>query len=253
MTGLLLGSGGWIPTPERATCSALLREGDQALVIDAGTGISHLVAEPSLLEGVRTMDIVLTHFHLDHVVGLAYLPALALPHPPRVHGPGAWLYAQPTIEILARLIDPPLFAGLAAVTSGVGEIDAGGGLSIGRFEIRARVQKLHTDPTLALRVGDELTYCTDTAYDEGNVEFATGSRVLAHEAWWTHDAPRDEAIHCSAEGAARIGRDSGVDRLAMIHVRPAADEHRLLAEARSVFEPSAVGTDLMRLDRMAPA
>lgn len=60
MTGLLLGSGGWIPTPERATCSALLHEGDQALVIDAGTGISHLVAEPSLLEGVRTMDIVLT-------------------------------------------------------------------------------------------------------------------------------------------------------------------------------------------------
>ncbi len=73
-----LGSGGWIPTPSRATCSALLREGDHALVIDAGTGISHLVTTPDLLEGVSTIDIVLTHFHLDHIVGLAYLPALSL-------------------------------------------------------------------------------------------------------------------------------------------------------------------------------
>ena len=219
MTARLLGSGGWIPTPSRATCSALLREGDHALVIDAGTGISHLVTTPDLLEGVRTIDIVLTHFHLDHVVGLAYLPALSLSEPPRVHGPGAWLYSTPTAEILARLIAPPLFVDLAAITSRVGEIGADG-LALGPFEVRTRVQRRHTDPTLAFRIGDELTYCTDTAYDEDNAKFAAGSRVLAHEAWWTQDAPREEASHSAAGQAARIALDAGVERLAMIHVRP---------------------------------
>ena len=83
---------------------------------------------------------MLTHFHLDHVVGLAYLPALSLSEPPRVHGPGAWLYSTPTAEILARLIGPPLFVELAAITSGVGEIGADG-LALGPFEIRTRVQR----------------------------------------------------------------------------------------------------------------
>jgi ribonuclease BN (tRNA processing enzyme) len=246
MTARLLGSGGWIPTRERATCSALLREGDEALVIDAGTGISHLVTWPDLLAGVSRLDIVLTHFHLDHVVGLAYLPALELAEPPRVHGPGAWLYATPTAEILARLLAPPLFLDLAAITSDVAEIGAGG-LSLGRFDVRARVQERHAEPTLALRIGDELTYCTDTAYDEGNVEFARGSRILAHEAWWTRDAPRDRSTHSAAAQAARIARDAGVDELVMIHIHPGVDEDRLAYEGRSLFESSTVGCDLLRL------
>ena len=72
----ILGAGGWIPTGTHATCSALLRAGDAAVLIDAGTGVERLVADRSLLEGVETLELVLTHFHLDHVVGLAYMPGL---------------------------------------------------------------------------------------------------------------------------------------------------------------------------------
>lgn len=247
MTSLtLLGSGGWIPTPRRATCSALVRDHEHALVLDAGTGISHLVCDPQLLAGIRRADIVLTHFHLDHVVGLAYLPALPLLEPPRIYGPGAWLYSAGTAEILARLIGPPLFVELSTITSGVDEIGEEG-LSLGPFDVRPRVQRRHSDPTLALRVGDTLTYCTDTAFDEGNVEFAQGSRVLAHEAWWTRGSPREETTHSSAGDAARVALDAGVEQLAMIHIRPDADEDRLAEEARSVFGGSAVGRDLMSL------
>ena len=42
----ILGAGGWIPTGTHATCSALLREGDAAVLIDAGTGIERLVVGP---------------------------------------------------------------------------------------------------------------------------------------------------------------------------------------------------------------
>ena len=54
----------------------LVRRGEDALVLDAGTGLQRLVADPALVDGVRRLDVVLTHFHLDHVCGLAYLPAL---------------------------------------------------------------------------------------------------------------------------------------------------------------------------------
>jgi ribonuclease BN (tRNA processing enzyme) len=247
-SAVLLGSGGWIPTDARATCSALVRSGDRALVIDAGTGIRRLVERPELLDGVERMDVVLTHFHLDHVVGLAYFPALPLPSPPTIHGPGQWLYGLRSQDVLGRLVGHPLFAlGLDELTSGVEEIDPAG-LALGPFRVAARRQELHDDPTLALRVDDLLTYCTDTAADDGNVEFARGSRTLVHEAWYTEDAPSAEATHSSAAGAARIALEAEVERLVLIHVRPVGgDESALLAEARAVFERSEVGADLLAL------
>jgi ribonuclease Z len=89
-----------------------------------------------------------------------------------------------------------------------------------------------------------VTYCTDTAYDEGNVAFAQGSGVLMHEAWYTEDAPREESTHSSAKEAAEVARQAGVERLALIHIRPGADEAVLLEEARSVFDNTVVGSDL---------
>ena len=189
--------------------------------------------------------MLLTHFHLDHVVGLAYLPALALPSPPRVHGPGRWLYGAPTPELLRRLVGHPFFAiDIDAIVSGVEEIDEAG-LELGGFEVAVRVQERHNDPTLALRVGDELTYCTDTSHDPGNEAFAKGSAVLLHEAWYTEDEPREEASHSSAREAAQVATAAGVERLVLIHVRPGADEAALVSEARAQFERSEVGTDLL--------
>jgi ribonuclease BN (tRNA processing enzyme) len=213
--------------------------------VDAGTGLSRLVEDRRLLDGVRTMDVVLTHFHLDHVVGLAYLPAL--PIAARIHGPGEWLYGRSTWEILKRLVAPPLFAiELDAVVVGVEEIPEGGP-SLGSFEIAARIQDRHSHPVLALRLGDELTYCTDTAYDEGNVEFARGSRVLAHEAWYTEDAPREDSTHSSAREAAEVASAAGVDELVLIHLPPDCDDARLLDEARSRFAATRLGSDLLSL------
>jgi ribonuclease BN (tRNA processing enzyme) len=246
-TGVLLGSGGWIPTSTRATCSALWRRRDHALVIDGGTGVSRLVERPDLLDGVKRLDIVLTHFHLDHVVGLAYLPAVPLPRPPRIYGPGQRLEGCSTMEILERLIGPPFFAvELEALVSDAGEIDESG-LKLGPFDIAARVQPHHNDPTLALQLNGLVTYCTDTSYDGGNVAFAEGTRVLMHEAWYTEDAPREESTHSSAREAAEIARQAAVERLVLIHIRPGGDEEALLDEARSVFENSVLGSDLLTI------
>jgi ribonuclease BN (tRNA processing enzyme) len=246
-TALLLGSGGWIPTSTRETCSALMRDGGHALLIDAGTGLSRLVEERTLLEGVDAVDIVLTHFHLDHVVGLAYVPALGLTEPPRLHAPGRRLYGNSSEDILGRLLGPPLFGlELPALVSDVREIGEEP-FEVGPWMLRTRTQERHNHPTLALRAGDELAYCTDTAHDPGNVELAAGCRVLCHEGWFTEDAPREEATHSSAAQAAVVAAAAGVERLVLIHVRPGADEGPLLAEARSRFDAADVGADLMRL------
>jgi ribonuclease BN (tRNA processing enzyme) len=242
----VLGSGGWIPTSRRETCSAMIREGPHVLVIDAGSGIRHLVEQPVLLGGADTLDIILTHFHLDHVIGLSYLPAIALARPPRIFGAGERLNGVPTRTILERLLGPPLFsAPLDAITSAVQELKSTEN-EIGPFTVETRVQKLHSEPTLALRIGS-LTYCTDTASDPGNVAFASGSTVLLHEAWYPQDSSSDRN-HSGGGDAGRIARAAAVQQLVLIHVSPLlGSDEELLASAVAEFGNTVVGTDLLTI------
>lgn len=245
MEALLLGSGGWIPTGRRETCCLYLREGDRVLLIDAGTGVRRLIEDPGLLAGAAGLDIVLTHFHLDHVVGLSYIPALPLK--PVVWGGGELLAGAPTRDILGRLLGSPLFAATPDdVFAAVREIPAGA-FAVGPFSISTRIQRLHTDPTLAVRIGDALTYCTDTAADEDNARFAAGCRVLLHEAWHV-SAETADLTHTAAGEAGRIARDAAVGELVLIHVNPQRrQDEELVRFARAEFPDVSVGQDLAPL------
>ncbi len=224
----------------------MIREGPQVLVIDAGTGIRHLVEHSALLDGADTFDIVLTHFHLDHVIGLSYLPALALARPPRIFGAGEILNGIPTRVILERLLGAPLFsAPLEAITSDVHELTHAQA-EIGSFTVESRVQELHSEPTLALRVRS-LTYCTDTAPDPGNVDFASGSTVLLHEAWYPQGSTGD-VNHSGSGDAGRIAQAAAVQQLVLIHVSPLlGSDDELLPGAVAEFTNTVVGTDLLTI------
>ena len=246
MDAWLLGSGGWIPTQRRTTCGAFLRDDSHGLLIDAGTGISRLLEAPHLIEGLDRLDLVLTHFHLDHVVGLGYIPALGLLAPPTIYGPGEALYDTKTATILSRLLGHPLLASDAGVASEVREIGVGE-TSLGAFGLRTRVQLLHSNPTLGLRINDDIAYCTDTSYDVGSVALAEGCGLLVHEAWYTAKAPQNTQTHASAAEAAQVAQAAGVHKLVLIHIDPRVDEAALLQEAISIFADTAIGTDLMPL------
>ncbi len=244
----ILGGGGWIPTAERATCTALLRSGDRAVLIDAGTGVERIVADPSLLDGVAELELVLTHFHLDHVAGLAYLPGLraVASTPPRIWGPAQALFGSSSEEDLRRLASPPFYdADFSLIASEVREL-AEGDQQVGPFTLRVRVQPGHSTPTLALRFDDLLTYCTDTPYDAGNAELAAGSRMLMHEAWYSEDAPDVPEIHSSGREAASVAREAGVQELVLIHLHPHRPLAAVLAEAQAVFEAAELGEDGLR-------
>jgi ribonuclease BN (tRNA processing enzyme) len=241
---VLLGSGGWIPTSRRETCCAYLRNGDAVLLIDAGTGVQRLVEHPDLLEGVGRLDIVLTHFHLDHVAGLSYLPALPLR--PALWGPGELLTGTATALILDRLFGSPLFAATLEELADVQDLPSGD-TQVGPFPVATRVQRLHTDPTLALRIGDDLTYCTDTASDPDNAAFARASRLLLHEAWYAQPET-DDQTHSAAGEAGRIAAAAEVERLVLIHVSPLSPSDEELARAaQAEFPRSSVGQDLASL------
>ena len=244
MEARLLGSGGWLPTDARETACVYLRDGADVLLLDAGTGMRRLITDPSLLEGVERLHVALTHYHLDHTAGLVTLPALAGRLPCSIWAPGNALYGVSAESLLERLLSAPFALGLdrdPCDTLTLGELD--GTSEVGLFRIETRIQPLHTGPTLALRVDGWLAYCTDTAYDEANGEFARGARVLLHEAMHPADTT-DDLIHSASGEAARIAAAAEVERLVLVHVNPTPGfDEGLIEPAVARFAASEVGYD----------
>ena len=234
-----------MPTDERETACTLVRDGDEALLLDAGTGLRRLITDPGLLAGVKRLHICLSHFHMDHVAGLFYAVDAGVPF--EIWGGGEALEATPTKDLVARLLSspfaPPSFVGSFGEVHELRE----GEQEVGPFSVRARKQPLHANPTLALRLGDELVCCTDTGYDEANVEFARGARVLLHEAFVAADTTGDTG-HTAAGEAARVAAAAGVERLVLIHVNPLeTNDEALLRFARARFAATDVGRDGLEL------
>jgi ribonuclease BN (tRNA processing enzyme) len=250
MEALILGSGGWIPTQRRETACVLVRADDHVLLLDAGTGARRLAVNPDLLEGVARLDVVLTHFHLDHVCGLSYLPALALR--PRVWAPGAWLYGKPSEALLDPLRRPPISASEPAALGSLHELRAGP-QEVGRFTVTARAQPRHWAPTAGLRIDDEIALITDTAYDPGGVTLAGGVRHLLHEAWSSSSAPQAADNDATGHDAARIAAAGNVGQLTLIHLNPLlADHHDVLEDARTIVPTAALGEDEQSLTLPLP-
>jgi ribonuclease BN (tRNA processing enzyme) len=216
----ILGGAGWFPAHGRHTACALIRNGDNAVMIDAGTGVVRIIERPDLLEGVSRLDIVLTHFHLDHIAGLAYLPALGVCEHTTVWGPGRLLYETSTQSVLAGVSHEPLHpVPLEQQDIHVRDVPAGE-LELAGARLTVRRQERHSAPSLALRFGDELAWITDTAYDPESIAFSAGCRTLAHEAWFTSTAVRNADIHSSAAQAAEVAARAGCARLLLIHLPP---------------------------------
>ena len=236
----ILGSGGGIPSRARETACLFVREGDRALLLDAGSGLGRLRDDPGLLQGINRIDVVLSHFHFDHICGLPVLQWL--PVEAAIWAPGRWLYDRQSAEILELLRRPPISP--EDVTSGsVFELREGV-QEIGGFSVRASPQPRHWAPSAGLRVGDDLAYITDTPFEGSSIELAHGVRTLFHEAWSSSAAPSSQEGDSTAADAARVAAEAGVERLILVHLNPdLADHAALLDDARRGFANVGLGED----------
>ncbi|HVS14245.1 MAG TPA: MBL fold metallo-hydrolase [Thermoanaerobaculia bacterium] len=242
-----LGTNGFYPSHGRQTMSFLLAGDRRALLLDAGTGVGRL-REPAVaarLAGVERLDVLLTHYHLDHVVGLTYLGA-AWGGPVRLLAPAPPLVDAEPEEALSRLIGPPLFPlALDAFPVEVTVEPYRGDLELDGLAVRTRRQS-HPGASVGLRLGDRLAYVTDTIADPETARFAEGVSWLLHEVWvddrQAEEDPRLVAGHAAAGAVARIADQAQAGRLVPVHHHPlrAASELAALHDELRAASPVAV-------------
>lgn len=244
-----LGTNGYYPSFERQTMSFLLLAGERALLLDAGTGVGRLseAAVAERLARCTSLAVVLTHYHLDHVVGLSYLQ-VGWDRPVRIYAPQPPLVDGRPEEALERLIAPPFFPRrltdypfpVEVVPYSERRFAAAG------FDLTVRRQN-HPGGSVGVRVDDLLAYCTDTVADPETVELVRGIPTLLHEVWLdTAEGERtDPAVagHASAPQVARLAADAEVGRLIPVHHHPSrqtADLERIVTELREAGAPDVV-------------
>jgi ribonuclease BN (tRNA processing enzyme) len=235
----VLGTAGYLPAAGRQTMSFLLATGSESLLLDAGTGVARLLepAVAALLPAGRRLDVLLTHYHLDHVVGLSYLLGLAGDREIRIHAPAPPLTTFGP-EGIARLLSPPLFPlPIERWPMPVGVAPFGGPqLEIGELRLQLRRQK-HPGGSVGVRIGDALAYVTDSVIDPATADFVRGVKLLLHEVWLTAEeaAENDPAPsgHSDSGAVADLARAAGVGRLWVVHHHPrrSAAELARMAEA----------------------
>lgn len=249
---IMLGTGGYIPTSDRATAAVLLRAGNNAILFDAGTGVGRLLQKNfrRLLDGVRELHIFLSHYHLDHVIGITWLLKvwtrqvhLYLPSSPLVNTNG--------VDALARLTDAPLFGlPLSRFPFPVSTtlLTEPSSVTVGPLTI-GLLQQSHGDVgSVGFRVDDLLAYVTDTNAGLEHVEFLSSVRVALIDAMYDDHEYKQltSPDHASSRTAASVAAKASVGRLGLIHINPSYDLRRrrgLLREGTSVFEPTFVPSD----------
>ena len=216
-----LGTGSAMPTGQRAQTGLLLRTGDDALLVDCGSGVLNALARTSVgYEGVDT--VLLTHHHLDHVSDLLVLLKarwLAGETDLTVVGPpgtsdlvtdllGVHDYMQDRVDLTLRDVEP-------AETP----VDLAG------FAVDAMATR-HSMPCHAYRFearaedGPPIVFSGDTEAFTDLVDFADGAAVLVHDCSFPDDV--DVSNHPTPEslGRALASSDADLGWVYLTHLYP---------------------------------
>ena len=249
----VLGSGTSVPHPRRSSSAHWLDAGGGTLLLDIGGPAVHRMAQEAL--DWPDLDAVwVSHFHLDHVGGLApflfgtkYAPQTrARRKPLTVYGP------RGTEKLLRRfdeagdykLFEQPFPLELREVSPRA-EFEVFPGLSAQAFSTP------HTSESLAVRLtgagGTSLVYTSDTGYAEALAAFARAADLFLMECSFFRSKPVE--THLELEDAMGLARLAGPRRVVLAHLYPEWDGVDIPAEARKLWDGEVIeARDGLRLD-----
>ena len=242
---IFLGTNGWYDTSTGNTSCILVESEDYHIIFDAGNGFYRLDRH---LKEDKPVFLFLSHFHLDHIVGLHILDKFSFRKGLRIYGP------KGTRDILRIIANKPFTTPLSTLSFMVEVLELPKQRQTLPFQLEP-LELLHSSLTLGYRLdleGKTIAYCPDTGYCENAVKLARGADLLIAECSLKPGEYDIEWPHLNPQYASRIANEAKVGQLALVHFDaskyPTLDS-RKEAEvvARKTFANSIAAQDDMQI------
>jgi ribonuclease BN (tRNA processing enzyme) len=224
----------------RTSC-VMVSEEDHILILDAGSGIQQY---NSIDFSKKRIDVLLTHLHMDHILGLGFFAPFFDPGK-EVHIWGPMTTSQSLRSRLSRYLSPPLFPVLLRdlpcklTFHEIGNSE----FEVENFKIKTNYI-IHPGPTVGFRVSGKnsvFTYLPDhepalgrdgmiheTKWISG-FDLASGSDLLFHDGQYTKEEYQDKKGwgHSSMKDAILFATLSSAKHLLIAHHDPAHSDDQL--------------------------
>lgn len=239
----ILGSGAYpLRFTEGRSLSLLLPE--HGIVIDAGLGLTALPPEYK----TETLHILLSHFHHDHILGLAFLANFlerGQCHSIVIHG-------DERIEKLLSFFQEPFnpeytSQNMPITMEYLPESAELAGIKIQRKKV-PHASGSSNYYTLTSSADESFGFGTDTTADPKNADFYKNLKILFHECNYDN-AHKEIAIqegHSYPAVVGELAHAAGVEQLYLIHTDPRYP--KVKEEIQMIFPKSEITTDDQILD-----
>lgn len=242
---ILLGTGGYHPSELRHTACLMLPS--EGIVLDAGTAMFRV---RDWIE-TESIDILLTHAHLDHVVGLSFM--FDVLYKKNVTHVTAHAESDKLQAIQDHLFAERLFPIAPPITFEAlhGLLELGNGCKVSYFPLD------HPGGSVGFRLDwadRSMAYVTDTVADPDAdyVEKIADVDLLVHECYFGDDNAEYAAKtgHSWGSAVANVACKANVKRLALVHVNPVLNEMDPIGldAVKAIFPNTILGTDGMELE-----
>ncbi len=242
---VLLGTSGYHPNDRRQTACLMLPE--LGVVLDAGSAM-YRVSDYLCTD---TLNVFLSHAHLDHVMGLTFMFDIIAGRSLKtitVHGEPEKLEALQTHLFSALLfpVDPPFE--MCPLEPRITLADGG---VLTHFPLR------HPGGSVGYRIDwsdRSMAYVTDTvaAPDVAYIDQIRGVDLLVHECFFDDTEPDQAELtgHSCITPVVQVAKAAEVGRLVLVHINPmlAKDSSLPLAAAQKIFPQTEIGTDGLVLE-----
>lgn len=208
-----------------------LQLGEELLVFDAGSGLAPLGDWLRQREDIKSVHILLSHAHLDHVMGL--LPFLSVFGPEReIH-----LYGGAALDGLAALTAPPYWPLSLLDSARLHRVRPGETFRLAAGDSGALLSAMegsHPGGCLWYRLdlgGSSLAYLLDCEPDPAKrpelLRFAQGASLIVWDASFAPGQEKPGWGHSSWVQGAALGREAGAKRVLMAHYAMELDDRTL--------------------------
>ena len=227
MKVIFLGTNGWYDTKTGNTTCILIETDDYFIILDAGNGIYKI---DQYIRSKKPIYLFLSHFHLDHIVGLHILNKFNFSQ-------GMYIYGQVgTKDILSTIINEPYTIPFDKLPFKVEVYELSEELRNIPFLVEYKYL-FHSSRCLGYRFeldGKILTYIPDTGICKNAVELAENADLLIAECSFKIGQRNVEWQHLNPEDAVKIAKEAGANKLALLHFD--ASIYRSLEERSEVQE-----------------